>query len=61
MKRPLLSTVIFLLVFVLLFSVVQAVLTPDHNQNQNVWYSLHGFENLEPDSIEFWRSANEAV
>ena len=52
MKRPLLSSVIFLVIFALLFSAVQAVLTPDHNENHNIWYSLHGFDNLDSNSIE---------
>lgn len=52
MIKILLKMTAFLLIFILLFFVAQAVLTPDHDDTGHVFYSMHGFESLEKDSVE---------
>lgn len=52
MRSKVLRVTAFLLIFVLLFCVVQDVLTPDHNGNENACYTISSFNSLEHNSIE---------
>lgn len=52
MKSKILKISLFCIIFALLFSAVQGVLTPDHNENQNVHYQLDSYSNFDEDTME---------
>lgn len=54
MKKRVIRISSFVLTFILLFILIQNVLTPDHNSggNGNLWYTFNSFRKAEKDSID---------
>ncbi len=50
--KPVMKTICFLLIFVVLFTLLQNIFTPDHNSQSKAFWSISGFYELPEDSID---------